>query len=159
MVPRGAEEGPKSDLQRQVERTNAPRRAQDRLGPAKGAIRRLFPHPQGTIWEPKTTPNSTPKRSKIEAEIDEAKTSIQDDLGPFLERSRFVWGRQVEAQITKKCWKTYYFVTNHFFEDNTVRRRIWDQLGAKKAPKGRKMTPKRDPNRAQSDPKSTSKSS
>ena len=46
---------------------------------------------------------------------------------------------------SKKYWKTYYFVTNHFFEDKTVRRRFWDQLRPTKAPRGAKMTPKRDP--------------
>ena len=44
-----------------------------------------------------------------------------------------------------KYWKTYYFVSNHFFVLTTVRRRSWDQLRPKRAPKGVKITAKRDP--------------
>ena len=74
MVPRGAEEaqngtrsGPKppqeepkkvkkANLKRQDEKRTELRRSQDRLGPAKGAIRPFLPHPQGVIWEAKSAP-------------------------------------------------------------------------------------------------------
>jgi hypothetical protein len=153
VVPRGVEEGPKSDLQPQVERKNAPRRAQDRLGPAKRAIRRLFPHPEGSIWAFQNDPKRSRKRSKIEAKIESRKKAIHDDQGPVLERSWSLWGRHVGARRPQKYWKTYYFVQIRFFEDKTVRRGSWDQLRPTKAPKGAKMTPKRDPRSTPKRPK------
>jgi hypothetical protein len=153
VVPRGVEEGPKSDLQPQVERKNAPRRAHDRLGPAKRAIRRLFPHPEGSIWAPQNDPKRSRKRSKIEAKIESRKKAIHDDQGPVLERSWSLWGRHVGARRPQKYWKTYYFVQNHFFEDKTVRKRFRDQLKRKNAPSGAKTTPKRDPRSTPKRPK------
>ena len=57
------------------------------------------------------------------------------------------------ARRPQKYWKTYYFVQHHFFEDKTVRRRFWDQLRPTKAPRGAKMTPKRDPRSTPKRPK------
>ena len=42
--------------------------------------------PRSAIWEAKMTPKPIPKRSKIEAKIQETKKAIQDDLGPVLGR-------------------------------------------------------------------------
>ena len=57
------------------------------------------------------------------------------------------------APNPKKYWKTYNFVNNHFFVLTTVRRRSWDQLRPKRAPKGPKMIAKRAPRSSPKRPK------
>ena len=86
------------------------------------------------IWDPKTAPKSIPKRSKIEAKIQDDEKAIQDDLGPVLERSWVDLGPILGSILSKNHWKTYCFVKNRFFEGKSVRRRFRDQLGPKKAP-------------------------
>ena len=41
----------------------------------------------GSIWEARSAPKRSPKRSKIETKNKEEKITIQDDLGPVLRRS------------------------------------------------------------------------
>ena len=97
---------------------------------------------------PKTTPKLIRKRSKIEAKNQEEKRSIQDDLGPVLERSWAVWGAilgRLGPHFHAVAAVALVFLKNHFFEDKMVRRRSQDQLGPTKAPKWPNMTPKRHP--------------
>ena len=97
---------------------------------------------------PKTTPKLIRKRSKIEAKNQEEKISIQDDLGPVLERSWAVWGAilgRLGPHFHAVAAVALVFLKNHFFEDKMVRRRSQDQLGPTKAPKWPNMTPKRHP--------------
>ena len=70
-----------------------------------------------------------------------------------MERSWSLWGRHVGARRPPKHWKTYYFVQIHFFEDKTVRRGFRQPLKRKEAPRGAKMTPKRDPRSTPKRPK------
>ena len=97
------------------------------------------------FWEAKTAPKSIPKRSKIEAKNQEEKKSIQDDLGPILGRSWAVLGRHLGRRNAPNPYKTYCFVNNHFFEDKTVRRGFWDQLGPTKSQNEPILGPKREP--------------
>ena len=94
-MPKRAPEGKKSEPEPQDDKRSEPRRFQDRLGPPQGAGAPVRALPWGAIWEAKTTPKPTPKRSKIEAKIQDEKKTIQDDLGPVLERSRVVLGRHL----------------------------------------------------------------
>ena len=56
MVPRGAEEGPKSDPKRQVEPRTAPRRSHDQLEcPGGGGYPQFGVTPGTPFWHPKTT--------------------------------------------------------------------------------------------------------
>ena len=153
MVPRRAEEGAKTIPNRKSNQEAHQDYPKIVLGSPQGATRRLFPHLQGSIWAPQNDPKRTLKRSKIKAKIENRKKAIQEDQGPVLERSWSLWGRHVGARRPQKYWKTYYFVQNHFFEDKMVRRRFWDQLRPTKAPKGAKMTPKRDPRSSPKRPK------
>ena len=90
-------------------------------------------------------PKSTLKRSKIEAKNQDEKKAIQDDLGPILGRSWAVLGRHLGRKNAPNPYKTYCFVNNHFFEDKTVRRGFWDQLGPTKGQNEPNMGPKREP--------------
>ena len=54
-----------------------------------------FWSPQNCKIEAKMAPKPTPKRSNIEAKIQDEKKAIQDDLGPVLERSWVVLGRHL----------------------------------------------------------------
>ena len=89
---RGVQEGQKRDPERQDEKRIEPRRSQDRLGSLPGPIPAVRACPWGVIWEAKSAPKSTPKRSKIEAKNQESKKPIQDDLGLVLGRSWAVLG-------------------------------------------------------------------
>ena len=57
------------------------------LDPPGGGLPPVYRHPKGSIWEAKTALKPTPKRSKIEAKIQDEKKAIQGDLGHVLERS------------------------------------------------------------------------
>ena len=131
MVPRGAEEA-------QNGARSGPKRPQEELKKAKKAtpndktknepnqvdpktvldrLRADLPSsaaPPGSIWEAKSGPKPIPKRSKFEAIIEEEKTSIQDDLGPVLERSWVVVGRHVEAKSTNSSGKRNILLKNTF---------------------------------------------
>ena len=71
-----------------------------------GGVPPVYPHPRGSIWEAKTAPRATPKRSKIEANKQDEKKPIQDDLGPILERSWFDLGPILGSILSKNHWKT-----------------------------------------------------
>ena len=131
---RGTQEAQKSDPESQDEKRTDPRRSQDRIGPPMGPKRSLLCTPRGVIWEAKTAPKSIPKRSKIEAKIEDEKKATQDDLGPILGRSWVDLGPILGSILSKNHGKTQCFVNIHFFEDKSVRRRFRDQLGPKKAP-------------------------
>ena len=140
-TPRAPQNEPKTRPRGPKKRTQTARRKKNRTKSiprpswtAQGPICLAQRRPRGSIWEAKTAPKPTPKRSKIEAKIEEAKKAIQDDLGPVLERSRVDLGPSLGSILAIFYWKTYYFVNNHSFEDKPVRRRFRDQLGPKKAP-------------------------
>ena len=103
---RGTQEGQKSDPESQDEKKAEPRRSQDRLGPPMAPKRSLLWNPLGAIWDPKTAPKSIPKRSKIEAKIQDEKKATQDDLGPILERSWVDLGPILGSIWAKNQWKT-----------------------------------------------------
>ena len=63
----------------------------------------------------------------------------------LLERSWAVLGRHLGRKKAPNPNKTYCFVNSHFFEDKTVRRGFWDQLGPTKSQNEPNMTPKREP--------------
>ena len=105
-APRGAQEGEKSEPKPQDEKRTEPSRSQDHLGVAKGAIRRLFPHPQGGIWAPQNDQKRNQKRSTKETKIKKQKEAIQDEQGPILERSWSLWVCHVGAPRPQKYWKT-----------------------------------------------------
>ena len=60
-------------------------------------------------------------------------------------RSWAVLGRHLGRKKAPNPYKTYCFVNNHFFEDKTVRRGFWDQLGPTKGQNEPNMGPKREP--------------
>ena len=124
----------------------------------QGVGQHSSPPPWGAILASKTASKSTLKRSKIEAKNQVEKKAIQDDLGPILERSWVVLGRPLGRKNIPNPYKTYCFVNNHFFEDKTVRRGFWDQLGSTKGPNEPNMGPKKEPKTTQDDQKPTSKS-
>ena len=73
----------KNDPKRQVERRTAPRRAHDRLGPARcGGVPPVYPHPMGTILAPQNDPKRNRKRSKIPAKNQETKKRSKTILDP-----------------------------------------------------------------------------
>ena len=94
------------------------------LDPPGGGVPPVWCHPRGSIWEAKTAPRATPKRSKIEANKQDEKKPIQDDLGPILERSWFDLGPILGSIWAKNHWKTQCFVNIRVFEDKSVRRRF-----------------------------------
>ena len=94
--PKGGQEDQKIEPKPQDDKRTEPRRSQDRLGHPQGPKRVRLPYPQGSILAPKTAPKRSRKRSKIEAKKQEAKKTIQDDLGPVLERSWVIWGHHLE---------------------------------------------------------------
>ena len=112
--PRGTQEAKKSDPESQDEKRTESRRSQDRLGLNSGGVPPVYPHPRGAIWDPKMAPKPIPKRSKIDAKIEDEKKATQDDLGAVLERSWFDLGPTLGSILAKKYWKTYYFVKNTF---------------------------------------------
>ena len=65
-----------------------------------------LPSPQGRHLGPKTAPKPTPNRSKIEAQMQDDKKTIQDALGPVLARSWVDLGPILESILAQKCWKT-----------------------------------------------------
>ena len=82
---------PKIELKPEDEKRTEPRRPQDRLGPPQGPKRLRSTYPQGLIWEAKSAPKPTRKRSKIEAKNQEAKKNDPrrswTGLGAILGRS------------------------------------------------------------------------
>ena len=142
MIPGAPQNEPKRHPRGSKKRARIARRKKDRTKTiprpswtAHGPISLAQPPPPGSIWEPKTAPKPTPKRSKIEAKVQDDKRTIQDDLGPVLERSWVDLGPILGSSLAKKHYKkTQCFVSNHFFDDKTVRRQFRDQLGPKKAP-------------------------
>ena len=101
MTPRRTEEGPKTIPNGKTTKRTEPSRSQDCFGPTHGPISPVQRSPPGSIWEAQTATKSIPKRAEIEAKIEEQKTSIQDDLGPVLERSWVVLGRHLAR---KNVW-------------------------------------------------------
>ena len=93
---KGAQEDQNIEPKPQDDKRTEPRRSQDRLRSPKGSKHVRLPYPQGSILEAKTAPKRNRKRSKIEAKIQEAKKTIQDDLGPVLERSWVILGHHLE---------------------------------------------------------------
>ena len=82
MVLRGAQDDQKSDPERQDEKRTEPRRSWERLGSLPGPITQVQACPWGTIWDAKTAPKSIPKRSKIEAKIQDKKKRPKTILDP-----------------------------------------------------------------------------
>ena len=99
MAPGAPQNGPKRGRRWSKKRPQTARRKKNRTKTiprpswtAPGPISIAQPPPPGSIWEAKSAPKSTPKRSKIEAKNQESKKTIQDDLGPVLGRSWAVSG-------------------------------------------------------------------
>ena len=107
--------------------------------------------------------------------MEEGKKAIQNDLGTILERSWAHLGSILALfdlmsapsdprEPRFSCSQTYVRVIHHlarsnviFFEDISVRRGLWDQLGPTKEPKGPKTTPKTDPKPIPKQPKNDTK--
>ena len=153
MVPRRAEQGAKTIPNRKSNQEALQDDPKTVRGPAQGPISLTARAPREPIWAPQNDPKRSLKRSKTKAKIESRKKASQDDQGPILERSWSLWGHHVGARRLQKYWKTYYFVQNHFFEDKIVRRGFWDPLRWKKAARGAKTTPKRDPRSTPKRPK------
>ena len=105
MVPRRGEEGAKTIPNRKSNQKAHQDEPKTILGLAQGRIWPAQPPPPGAIWEAKSGSKPIPKRSKIEAIIEEKKTSSQDGLGPVLERSWVVLGRHVGAKNPQSIGK------------------------------------------------------
>ena len=91
----------------------------------------------GTKTEPKTIKNRSEKSRGKNNDPRRSWTrlgAILGRLGCHLGTLETLW------RYACRC-----FVKIHFFDVKTVRRRFRGQLGPKKAPRGAKMTPKRDP--------------
>ena len=100
-APRRPQEGQKSKPEPQDEQQTEPRRSQDRLGSPKADLPTIHALPEADLGGQigtKTEPKTIPKRSENE----EAKKTIQDDLGPVLERS---WAIS-DAILGEKASKT-----------------------------------------------------
>ena len=134
-APKRPQDDQKSDPERQDDKRTEPRRFQDRLGRPQGAGAPLSAHPQGSIWEAKSAPKRNRKRFKIEVKNQEAKNPIEDDLGPVLGRSWVVLGALLGPWKRSRHYACQSFVNIHFFEDESIQRRSWDQLWPTKAPK------------------------
>ena len=123
MVPRRAEEaqngarsGPKPPQEEPKKVKKANPNGKTKKGPNQDDPKTILdritsdlrnsPTPPGAIWEAKTVPKSTPKRSKIEAKIQDEKKAIQDDLGPVLERSWVDLGPILGSILSKNHGKT-----------------------------------------------------
>ena len=104
-----------------------------KLGLPGGRSAEFRPPSPGVHLRPPKVPKPIQKRTKIETKIQDEKKATQDDLGPILERSWVDLGPILGSIWVKNRWKTQCFVKNHFFEDEAIRRRFRDQLGAKKA--------------------------
>ena len=115
--------------------------------PPKG----ILVSPAGGHLGAQTASKKEPKTIQQRGEKSRGKKRTQDDLGPVLERSCAVLGHHLGPPDAKKCWKTFYFVTDDFLEDNTMRTRSGEQFGPTKGPEppqhgpktGPKSTPKR----------------
>jgi len=105
MVPRRGEEGSKTIPNRKSNQKAHQDDPKTILGLAQGRIWPAQRRPPGAIWEAKSGSKPIPKRSKIEAIIEEKKTSSQDGLGPVLERSWVVLGRHVGAKNPQSIGK------------------------------------------------------
>ena len=81
----------------------------------------------GTKIDPKTIKNRSEKSRR--------KKPIQDDLGPVLGRSWAVLGAILGPWKCSRHYACRCFVNIHFFEDESIQRRSWDQLWPTKAPK------------------------
>ena len=104
------------------------------LEPQKALHTPVWCHPWGTIWEAKSAPKRNQKRCKNEAKIQESKKPIQDDLGPVLGRSWAALGAILGPWKRSRRYACRCFVKIHFFEDESIQRRSWDQLWPTKAP-------------------------
>ena len=114
--PNMRSEAPQNDPKRSSrgfkKRTRTARRKKDRTKTiprpswtAHGPISTAQPPPPGAIWEAKTAPKPIPKRSKIEAKIQDEKKAIQDDLGSVLGRSWVDLGPILGSFLVKNHWK------------------------------------------------------
>ena len=99
----------------------------------------------GTKIDPKTIKNRSEK-SRVK-KIDPRRSWVR--LEPIMS----CLGCHLEALETLWHYACRCFVKIHFFDVKTVRRRFRGQLGPKKAPRGPKMTPKRDPRSTPKRPK------
>ena len=129
-TPRGAQDDQKSDPERQDEKRTEPRRSWDRLGPPRCRFAHYPCAPRSPFGRPKRhqnrAQNDQKSKRKFKTKKRRPKTILDtswSDLGPILGS---IWA--------KNHRKTSYFVTNHFFDEKTTRRRFRDQLGPKKAP-------------------------
>ena len=94
-VPRRAQDDQPSEPEPQDDKRTEPSRSQDRLGPSPGADFPEFMRSQGAIWEAKSVPKRSRKRSQNEAKIQDEQKMIQTDLEPVLGRSGAIWGRHL----------------------------------------------------------------
>ena len=147
-IPRGAQEGQKSEPKPLDEKRSEPRRSQDRLEHPRGRFAQSAPPPglrlggqNATKIDPKTIQN---RSEKSRGKQKRSKTILDPswgDLGPSWVPS---WA-DLDLKIVLSPSVALVFVKNHFFDVKTVRRRLWDQLWPTKAPKRPKMTPKTEP--------------
>ena len=137
MVPGALQNGSKRSPRVSKKRTETGSHKKNRLktikqppwasqGPSCQTLRRF----RGPIWEAKSAPKRNQKRCKIEAKNQEAKKSIQDDLGPVLERSWVVLSAilgRPGPQNRAVAQAALIFSKNQFFDVITVGRRLLDQ--------------------------------
>ena len=123
MVPRGAEEGHKSDVKPQDKQEPPQDDDMTDMDPQPPAHAHFSPPPRGAIGTPKAIPKRTRTQEKIGPKTKKRKQAIQDDQRSVLGRSWSLSGCHVEAKHIKN-WKTYYFVNCNFLDDAMVRRRF-----------------------------------
>ena len=133
-TPRGTQEVQKSDPEPQDAKRTEPRRSQDRLRPPSVRLAQLSRPPGAPFGSPKRHQNRPPNDQRSKSENSRRK---KNDPSRFWTRLGAILGRFGAPSWAKKRLKQ--FVLNGFvkiivFEDKTVRRRFWDQLGPKKAP-------------------------
>ena len=92
--PKATQDDPKRSPRGQKKRSRTARRKKSRTKTiprpswtAQGPNFLNSERSRGAIWEAKMAPKPIPKRSKIEAKIQDEKKETQDDLGPILQRS------------------------------------------------------------------------
>ena len=121
--PEAAQNDPQRSPRGSKKRTQTTRRKKDRTKSIPrpswtptGPICLAQRPPPGAIWEAKSAQKRNPKRSKIEAKNKEDKITIQDDLGPVLERSWVVLGRRLGLTKNKairylRKFQSFSFIT------------------------------------------------
>ena len=96
--PKGAQEDQQIEPKPQDDKRAAPRRSQDRLSHPRGSISTGSPPPLGRHFGTENRTKTEPKTIQNRSEKQEAKKTIQDDLGSF-------WGAIFNEKTPKTVGK------------------------------------------------------